>query len=771
MASYPDPTSLEGETRREFVKKCAATALVVAGGRLVTLADGEAVTADTPWYRRAIRWGQTNINELDPTRYDIGWWREQWRRTRIQGIVVNAGGIVAYYPTQVPMHRRAKFLGDRDLFGDLSRAAHTDGLAVFARMDSTGANEDFYRMHPDWFSVDSDGTPYRARDLYVPCVNGPYYHEHIAAILREIVTLYHPEGFTDNLWSGLARSHICHCGNCARKFHDATGKDLPRGKDWNNPTYRAWIEWGYACRVEVWDESNRITRAAGGPDCIWVGMNDGSPYGEAQQFRDFKKICQRSEILMLDDQRRVNATGFQRNGEVGKLVHGVLGWDKLVPESMAMYQTTDPTFRLSAKPEPEARLWMAEGIAGGIQPWWHYVGAYGEDRRLYHTPVEMCQWHATNEDYLMHRRPIATVGVIWSQRSGDFYGRDDWAAQAELPADGFLQALVRARIPYLPVEIDDIENVDNAQLRLLILPNIGAMSDRQAASVRRFVQGGGGLLATGQSSLCDDWGDPRPDFALADLFGAHMPTGHGGRQEETRRRWAAETLHSYLRLDPELRGRTEGPHAGAEPPITGGRHPALDGFDETDLLAYGGSLEPLTLDPSAKVLATFVPSFPATPPEDDWMRTPKTDIPGVIINERPGYGRVAYLPADIDRRFARDNLPDHGRLLANLVRWAAHDTLPLFVEGPGLVDCHLYRQKGRAILHLVNLTSAGTWRAPVDELIPVGPMRMRILIPSDVPARRLRLLVSGQTIPLSVQAGWASFEVPSVLDHEVVLIE
>jgi hypothetical protein len=82
--------------------------------------------------------------------------------------------------------------------------------------------------------------------------------------------------------------------------------------------------------------------------------------------------------------------------------------------------------------------------------------------------------------------------------------------------------------------------------------------------------------------------------------------------------------------------------------------------------------------------------------------------------------RRAYI---LDRRFARDNLPDHGDLLANLIRWAAKDDIPLAVEGPGLVDCHLYRQPGRLILHLVNLTSAGTWRQPVHELIPIGTLR------------------------------------------------
>jgi hypothetical protein len=76
-----------------------------------------------------------------------------------------------------------------------------------------------------------------------------------------------------------------------------------------------------------------------------------------------------------------------------------------------------------------------------------------------------------------------------------------------------------------------------------------------------------GLLATGQSSLCDTWGDPRPDFALADLLGAHLPAGHGARQEAIRRQWAAETAHSYLRLTPELRAGTDGPPAADGTPF------------------------------------------------------------------------------------------------------------------------------------------------------------------------------------------------------------
>jgi hypothetical protein len=101
---------------------------------------------------------------------------------------------------------------------------------------------------------------------------------------------------------------------------------------------------------------------------------------------------------MLDDQTRGDS-GFQHNAEIGRLIHGLLGWEKLIPESMAMYQAGRPTFRVASKPPLEARLWMVEGFAGGIQPWWHHVGAYHEDRRMYNTAKPIMAWHEKNQEY------------------------------------------------------------------------------------------------------------------------------------------------------------------------------------------------------------------------------------------------------------------------------------------------------------------------------------------------------------------------------------
>ncbi len=762
------------ESRRTFLKQSTVIAAAWAGAQPAWAASTERQfqkpdSRAVPWYRRTLRWGQTNITEVDPARYDISWWRGYWKRTQTQGVIINAGGIVAYYPSQVPFHRPAQFLAGRDLFGELCRAAHEDGLVVFARMDSNRAHEELWSAHPDWFALDAAGKPYKAGELFVTCINGPYYREHIPAILREIIEKYHPEGFTDNSWSGLGRSSICYCENCRKQFRERSSLDLPREKNWNDEGYRKWIDWNYARRVELWEFNNQVTRAAGGPECIWAGMNSGSISGQCQSFRDYREICRRAEIIMLDHQSRSDLGGFQQNAETGKLLHGMLGWDKLIPESMAMYQAGRPTFRLASKPPAEARMWMLEGIAGGIQPWWHHVGAYHEDRRMYHTAEPIYRWHRENEQYLVNRRPVANVGVVWSQRNVDFYGRDEADSLVELPWRGIIQALVRARIPYVPVHADDLER-DASQFSLLLLPNLAAMSDAQVTSVRRFVERGGSLVATGETSLFNEWGDSRGDFALADLLGARLAAAWSGNMRSTLARSAAATVHSYLRLSPELRAEVDGPRTGEEPPISGVRHPILSGFEQTDILPFGGLLRPLRLYESVQVLATFIPEFPIYPPETAWMRQPKTDIPALIVRTLSGGSRVAFLPADVDRRFARDNLPDHGDLLRNVVRWAAHDDLPLSVEGAGLLDCHLYQQPGRLILHLVNLTSAGTWRQPVHELIPIGPFCVRIRLPSGVRGRRAKLLVSGKSIRAAVSGGWSQLEVAKITDHEVVVL-
>ncbi|HEY0474831.1 MAG TPA: Tat pathway signal protein, partial [Kribbella sp.] len=523
------------------------------------------------------------------------------------------------------------------------------------------------------------------------------------------------------------------------------GLDLPKSVDWSDPAYRRWIVWSYQQRMAVWDLNNEVTRRAGGPDCLWIGMNGGEVVAQSKRLRDDRAICDRTPIFMLDSQYRHEDAGFQANGDSGKRLHGLLGWQALIPESTAMYDAGTPTFRLGSKPEAEARMWAVEGFAGGIQPWWHHIGSVHEDRRQYATAEPLFRWHAEQEQYLVNREPVATVGVLWSQRSVDFHGQDQPEVRSLLPYRGFADALIRARIPYLPVNADHIGR-DAPGLSAIVVPNVGVLTDEQCAALRAFAEAGGGLVVTGESGLYDEWGDRREDFALADLLGVHASGERLGERLSERlggggavANWETYDNHSYLRIE---------------------ERELVDGLGDTDLLPFGGQLEVVRTD--GRVALTLVPPFPIYPPEKSWMAEPRTDVPAVVL----GSSRVAYLAADLDRLYGQYHHPDHGRLLANLVRWAARDDIPLSVEGSGVLDCHLYRQGGTTIVHLVNLDQGGAWQGRLQEFTAAGPFTVRLRAAGS----RAAFLVGGGEAEVSDQDGWITVEVARITDHEVLVI-
>ena len=708
-------------------------------------------TESRPWYERTTRWAQTNLTERDPSVYDAELWRAQWRRTKVQGVIVNAGGIVAYYPSRFPLHHRAVFLDDRDLYGEIVELARKDGLAVLARMDSNRASEDMFVAHPEWFARQADGEPYVVDGRYIACLNSGYYEDFLADVLREIIERSHPDGITDNSWSGLSRHQICYCEHCRSEFAKSEHLDLPKSPSWETIAYRRWVEWSYRLRLKLWDFNSSVTSGAGGPECLWIGMNSGDPLRQAEHLRDLRAICQRTRIFMLDFQTRPAHRGPHNNREAGSLLHELLGWERLIPESMAMYSAGQPTFRLASKTTAEVRLWAFEGMAGGISPWWHHIGSAHDDKRQYDTSPPIFSWHKHNQDVLYERQPLANVGIVWSQRNIDFYGRDHAEELIAEPYWGVANALLTSRLPFLPIHADDVP--DNcSRLKVLWLPNVGALSAEQCARLRSFAASGGSIIASGETSLYDEWGEKRTDFELADLFGVHSHRRHEGSVGLRDASWETWDRHTYLRL-----------HRRA------GSAALFTSLDSTEILPFGGRLEVVDTG-SDNPMATWVPPFPMYPPEASWMREADSGMPAIVTRTLDSGGRFAYLAADIDRCFGRDRTPDCGTLLANLTRWAVADDLVIDVAGTGLIDVQSYRQGARYIVHLVNLNHPGLWGPPIAELTAVGPFVVQLPIAGHCAAEHVELRVHGASVPATREGRWLRFEVQTLVDHEVAVI-
>jgi hypothetical protein len=400
----------------------------------------------------------------------------------------------------------------------------------------------------------------------------------------------------------------------------------------------------------------------------------------------------------------------------------------------------------SVQNAPEVRLWALDGIANGIRPWFTKFSGTLHDRRWLPVVEDLFNWHYRNERYLRNEECLARVAMVYSQQTATFYGGDRARATVEDHALGYYQALIEARIPFEMVHDRLLDPARLERLKVLILPNIAALSDAQCAQIRDFVNRGGGLVATHETSLYNEWGERRSDFGLADLFGA----SYDGRVD-------ARMQNSYLRLE-----------TGAD----GKRHPILAGLEDAERIINGVSrvhTRPHAPAPGSPL--TLIPSYPDLPMEAVYPRTPKTDIPEVYARAH-GKGRVVYFPWDIDRTFWEVLTVGHWKLLRNAVDWAANEPRPVTVTGPGTLDVTIWRQKNSITVHLVNLTNPMMMKGPVREFIPTPPQEVKIVLP-QIPAKGadVKLLVSGKKAVVRQRNRDLTVMIDSILDHEVIAVD
>src|SRR3954447_24481631 len=235
-------------TRREFVT-VAAGAMTSAA---IAAPDRYGWTTPPNWFDKPMRWAQMVFTEDDPGNYDPKFWLDYFRRTHSDGACLAGGGYMAFYPTKVPLHNKSNFLGDRDPFGELVEGCRKLDMCVIARTDPHAATQAIYNAHPDWIAVDAEGRKRRHwanPDLWVTCALGPMNFEFMTEVTKELVGMYGVDGVFSNRWAG---SGECFCEHCQKNFKAASGFELPRTPDPQDPARRAYILWHEKRLFDLW---------------------------------------------------------------------------------------------------------------------------------------------------------------------------------------------------------------------------------------------------------------------------------------------------------------------------------------------------------------------------------------------------------------------------------------------------------------------------------------------------------------------------------------
>jgi hypothetical protein len=725
--------------RRKFIISSTAAGSAMALGSEVFAGHGESKYAVWPApdgqtrFNDAMRWAQLAFVESDPGNYDPGFWLAYFKKIHAEGALLSAGGIVAFYPTAIPLHHRSNWLSNRDVLGELVKGCRKMNMSVILRTDPHATRQEMFEAHPDYIAVTADGQRRRHwanPELWVTCALGPYNFEFMTQVIREITTRYKPDGIFSNRWAGHG---ICYCEHCVKNFKTFSGLDLPKTSERLDPTYQKWAQWRMERLRELWLHWDAAIR----------NIDAGSRF-IPNGFPDRLLTGKHADFFFADQQARRGLIPPWSNGKGAKKLRASLGMKPLVG-IFSVGVEEEYRWKDSVQSEAETRIWVAEGTANGMKPCFVKFSAVMYDKRWLDTVDKIYQAHYKSDRYLKNVAPVARVGIVYSEQTEQNYGGEAWQKNIGDHENGMYHLMVEISMPFEMVNDRLLDEAHISQFKLLVLPNVAALSADQCAQLRKFVEKGGSLMATFETSLYDEHGMQRADFGLADIFGVSYSHGVEGPMQ-----------NSYLRLKSDDSGKEF--------------HPILKGLEDAYRIINAIHQVKVTANVNFSSPVTIIPTYPDLPMEDVYPRVADTNDRGVYLRQI-GASRIAYIPGDMDRAYWQIMSPDHLQLLRNIVRWALNEAPMAEVKSPGsVIDVVLWKQETSMTAHLVNLTNPMMMKGPFRELLPVSA-EISIRIPKGSKVTGVQLLAGEMKPEYKINGDVITVAIPEILDHEIVAID
>jgi hypothetical protein len=168
---------------------------------------------------------------------------------------------------------------------------------------------------------------------------------------------------------------------------------------------------------------------------------------------------------------------------------------------------------------PGGRVSMAESMVYNRQS----LGNVGGTLAGYYRPEEergYIRFFREHFDLYRGVETVADVALLYSHATMGF-NNDRPAVSFML----FAQTLIQAKVPFDLIFDEQLKNL--SKYRVLALADQECLSDEQLGLMRKYVEQGGGLVATEHTSLLTEWRRRRSDFGLKDLFQVPAPDWPG----------------------------------------------------------------------------------------------------------------------------------------------------------------------------------------------------------------------------------------------------
>lgn len=657
---------------------------------------------DYPW-----RMIQTNLREIDMEDISAERFVKDLLDFKANVVLLNAAGIIASYPTELPFHFQSPYL-QGDSLKKIVDLCHENGIKVIARTDFSKVRRKLFEQHPEWAFRSKDGNCMDYNGDVQCCINGDYQQKFAFQIIEEMFRKIPFDGLFCNMGGFQTRDYdfndygYCHCENCRSKFREMYGHELPAAEDYTDPVYGPYIQFQEKILKEYRERIVAFVKKINENICF-----DDEAYARIEAATEYKTKLPHWQYHASSNCRVIIGDGSS---------------DIICSDTSVDF--IGYSFRhIAVSPAlQELRLWQNLTNLGALD--YFIMGRIDNhlDRSGFAGVKKVFAFHAEHEKAYQGLKSKAEIILKRTHR---------WVISPE--EKGWVRTLTENHIPFAEILPTEFMEVDLHRYKLLILPDIKFISKAEADKIDEFVKNGGKLIATGETGLYDKYTGFHPKQALECL---------GVERIDHIRNDMVSSMFLLEEKDKQV----------------------FTSYVDTDVIPVGDSLIYSTVKEEAERFLKLIPPHKYGPPERCYF-TEISDLPGVT---RYPYGKgfsvyIPWLPGTFY------NLGGHSNtfwfmkdILINLcgMNSIAKDLNPMIeVSLSG-------RENGELFVQLVN--NSGCFGLSFFNPIPL--YRCKLEIPVSVEPKSATSLKTGQKVSYEYKDGIAYLELDELQEYDAVTI-
>ena len=599
----------------------------------------------------------------------------------------------SYYPSEVnPMHPELDF----DLLGAQLEAAAELGVSTSIYV-SAGLDEKTAREHPEWLIRDANEKTTWATSFSVPgyhriCMNSPYLDE-LCKQITEVCKKYK----TNGIFLDIVGVHKCYCQNCVRILR-SEGKDPYDEENARELAKRTYLKYARRTReaIDEVDPSLTIFHNAGhvsrgNKELEFLNSHlelEALPTGGwgYDYFPQSARYFNRHDIEMLGMTGKFHTAW----GEFGGFKH---------PNALRY----------------EVSLNAALGAKSSIGDQLHPSGEM--DMATYRLIGEAYSELEAKEPWLRGAEAIADIAVLSNEAVGGALSGDNGAVR--ILHEGH----------YLFDFIDTESPLD--RYKVVVLPECPRMTDTFAAKLRKFCDGDGKVLATGQSALLENE--------------ALIPLDLGAKWQGEQTEYSVAYMH----------------------PIADNEY-----FDDTGYVFYSGAQVASPTNEAAMLVRMERPYFERT--VEHFCSHKHAPNSGELIGAAMTEGKDGiYIAANIFEEYVSVGslLPKHAVLMALDRLLGDSKTVRAALPSQGKVMLSYQESESRYICHVLYASPIlrGAHTEVIEDIVPLYNVELQIKLDKEV--KNAYLAPSGEKIAFTQENGCVKLCVPRVECHAMIALD